>query len=136
MASPYFLWSEKRTAPPPNINFCESCIFLQISFKWAFKGRGVVISEIHITYKWLSDFVSVVYLCTWLGGGPMGVMQSMAGHCQLSCQADIFLLPSTSTLRPDICYMHHKQRLCKIISTRVKFHSVNVLLEQFMYLSF
>ena len=40
------------------------------------------------------------------------------------------------TTRRDICHKHHKQRLCKIISTRVKFHFVNVLLEQFMYLSF
>ena len=37
--------------------------------------------------------------------------------------------------RCDICYKHHKQRLCKIISTRVKFHSVSVLLEQFVYVS-
>ena len=36
--------------------------------------------------------------------------------------------------RRDICHKHHKQRLCKIISTRVKFHFVSVFLEQFMYI--
>ena len=29
--------------------------------------------------------------------------------------------------RHDICHKHHKQRLCKIISTRVKFHFLNRL---------
>ena len=29
--------------------------------------------------------------------------------------------------RHDICQKHHKQRLCKIISTRVKFHLLNIL---------
>ena len=38
--------------------------------------------------------------------------------------------------RHDICHKHHKQRLCKIISTRVKFQFVNMLLEQLMYVSF
>ena len=33
--------------------------------------------------------------------------------------------------RHDIC---HKQHLCKIISTRVKFNFLNVLLEDFMYI--
>ena len=36
----------------------------------------------------------------------------------------------------EICHKHHKQRLCKIISTRVKFYFVSVLLEQFVYVSF
>ena len=35
--------------------------------------------------------------------------------------------------RREICHKHHKQRLCKIISTRVKFHFVSVLLEEFVY---
>ena len=37
----------------------------------------------------------------------------------------------TFFLRPrlDICHKHHKQRLCKIIITRVKFYFVNVFLE-------
>ena len=33
--------------------------------------------------------------------------------------------------RHDICHKHHKQRLCKIITTRVTFHFVNVLVVQF-----
>ena len=41
--------------------------------------------------------------------------------------------PSASVNRRDICHKHHKQRLCKIISTGVKFHFVTVLLKQFMY---
>ena len=41
-----------------------------------------------------------------------------------------------SIIRRDICHKHHKQRLCRIIRTRVKFHFVNVLFEQFMYVSF
>ena len=28
--------------------------------------------------------------------------------------------------RDDICHKHHKQRLCKIITTRVKFYFVDV----------
>ena len=39
-------------------------------------------------------------------------------------------------LRHDICHKHHKQRLCKIFRSRVKFHIVDVLLEQFMYVLF
>ena len=38
--------------------------------------------------------------------------------------------------RHDICHKHHKQRLCKIISTRVKLHFVKVLLEQLLHVSF
>ena len=38
--------------------------------------------------------------------------------------------------RRDICHKHHKQRLCKIISTWVKFYFVNVLFKQFMCESF
>ena len=38
--------------------------------------------------------------------------------------------------RHDICHKHQKQRLCKIISTRVKFHFVSVLLVQFVYVSY
>ena len=38
-----------------------------------------------------------------------------------------------NTSRDDIFCKHH---LCRIITTRVKFHFVNVLLEQFMYVSF
>ena len=34
-------------------------------------------------------------------------------------------------IRRDICHKHHKQRLCKIFTTRVKFQFVNVLLVQF-----
>ena len=34
-------------------------------------------------------------------------------------------------LRHEICHKHHKQRLCKIFTTRVRFHFVNVLLVQF-----
>ena len=45
-------------------------------------------------------------------------------------------LPLTPRGRRDFCHKHHKQCLCKIISTRVKFHFVNVLLEQFMYVLF
>ena len=30
--------------------------------------------------------------------------------------------PPVVKTRRDICHKHHKQRLCKIISTRVKFH--------------
>ena len=37
--------------------------------------------------------------------------------------------------RREICHKHHKQRLCKIISTWVKFHPLSVLLEQFVYVS-
>ena len=37
--------------------------------------------------------------------------------------------------RREICHKHHKQRLCKIISIRVKFHFVSVHLEQFVYVS-
>ena len=32
--------------------------------------------------------------------------------------------------RDHICHKHHKQRLCKIIITRVKVHFVNVFLDQ------
>ena len=32
-----------------------------------------------------------------------------------------------SSFRDDICHKHHKQRLCKIIITRVKVHFVNVV---------
>ena len=39
-------------------------------------------------------------------------------------------------IRHDICHKHHKQRLCKIISTQVKFHFVNALLQPFMCASF
>ena len=42
----------------------------------------------------------------------------------------------TVMTRHDICHKHHKQRLCKIVSTQVKFHFENVILEQFMFLSF
>ena len=35
----------------------------------------------------------------------------------------------SNSTRHDICHKHHKQRLCKIIITRVKFHLVNVFLE-------
>ena len=38
--------------------------------------------------------------------------------------------------RHDICHKHHKQRLCKIFRSRVKFHIVDVLLEKFMYVLF
>ena len=41
----------------------------------------------------------------------------------------------TTACRREICHKHHKQRLCKIISSRVKFHFVSVLLEQFVYVS-
>ena len=34
--------------------------------------------------------------------------------------------------RHDICHMHHMQRMCKIISARVKFYILKVLFEQFM----
>ena len=33
------------------------------------------------------------------------------------------------SVRHDICHKHRKRRLCKIISTRVKFYFVNVFLE-------
>ena len=36
-------------------------------------------------------------------------------------------------IRRDICHKHHKQRLCKIIITRVKLHFVKVLLEQLLH---
>ena len=39
-------------------------------------------------------------------------------------------------LRHDICHMHHMQRMCKIISPRVKFYILKVLFEQFMWVSF
>ena len=38
--------------------------------------------------------------------------------------------------RRDICHKHHKQRLCKIISTGVKFLALNMLLEHLMLISF
>ena len=38
--------------------------------------------------------------------------------------------------RHDICHMHHMQRMCKIISPRVRFYIVKVLFEQFMKVSF
>ena len=34
-------------------------------------------------------------------------------------------------IRHEICHKHHKQRLCKIFTTRVKFHFGNVLVVQF-----
>ena len=42
----------------------------------------------------------------------------------------ITLCPFIMT-RHEICHKHHKQRLCKIFTTRVKFHFGNVLLVQF-----
>ena len=53
-----------------------------------------------------------------------------------SCHGHNNTQPDMDPFRRDICHKHHKQRLCKIISTRVKFHFVNVLLEQFMCGSF
>ena len=41
----------------------------------------------------------------------------------------------TTACRREICHKHHKQRLCKIISSRVKFDFLSVLLEQFVYVS-
>ena len=42
----------------------------------------------------------------------------------------------TAKHRRDICHKHHKQRLCKIIITRVKLHFVKVLLEQLLHVYF
>ena len=39
-------------------------------------------------------------------------------------------------LRHDIFHMHHMQRMCKIISPRVKIYILKVLFEHFMYVSF
>ena len=58
----------------------------------------------------------------------MQLIQSLSHPFQLGLLDTLF--------RHDICHKHHKQRLCKIISTRVKFHFGNVLLEPFMYVSF
>ena len=39
---------------------------------------------------------------------------------------NLFLFDIVFLLRDDICHKHHKQRLCKIITTRVKFYFVDV----------
>ena len=45
----------------------------------------------------------------------------LSSHCE----------KETDVGRRDICHKHHKQRLCKFFTTRVKFYFVNVLLVQF-----
>ena len=37
-----------------------------------------------------------------------------------------------SEARHDICHMHHMQRMCKIISPRIRFYILMVPFEQFM----
>ena len=41
-------------------------------------------------------------------------------------------LTDHTIIRHDICHMHHMQRMCKIISSRVKFHILKVLFEKFV----
>ena len=51
-----------------------------------------------------------------------------SGHVPSSLWSNVSKITSLWD-RHDICHKHHKQRLCKIISTRVKFYFVNVFLE-------
>ena len=46
------------------------------------------------------------------------------------------LLRACLRFRQDICHMHHMQRMCKIISPRVKFYVWKVFFEQIMKVSF
>ena len=57
---------------------------------------------------------------------------------QAMTNQDIFLKFKTGILgdRHDICHKHHKQRLCRIINSRVKFQFVDVHVEHFMYVYF
>ena len=58
--------------------------------------------------------------------GINGITAQAAQNCSICFEQSA--LPASDD-RHDICHKHHKQRLCKIISARVKFYFVNVFLE-------
>ena len=63
---------------------------------------------------------STVHANSWLKQKP-DAFQYLHGELEPNC---FWSLENRG--RDDICHKHHKQRLCKIITTRVKFYFVDV----------
>ena len=77
-----------------------------------------------------AGFCKTKYFAPFAGtlSSPPSPLHSFSTGSAQSCLAHP-LLRLLSLCRHDICHKHHKQRLCKIISTRVKFYFLNVFLE-------
>ena len=66
----------------------------------------------------------------------MVVDHSILKNVSVAMNLRVYCKFSLLTCRRDICHKHHKQRLCKIISTGVKLHFVKILLEQLLHVLF
>ena len=101
-------------------------------FLWVVFGEKKTYKNLHSFVAWISTFTSQWGHCNL----PSFQISHHKSHSFLQIKdVNLIFIWNNSSIfgasftRHDICHKHHKQHLCKTISTRVKFYFVNGFLE-------